>query len=160
MPRCPQRGPRREGETQMALDLGVIWASFRREAASRRLSSVEPRSPALQVDSLPAKPQRKPKNTGVGSLSLLQWIFPTQESNLSLLHFKRILYQLSYQRSPTFLYYTLNISLTGHAALIYIYEPLLNQLKYVFLQIDLLSLEKFHSLSMFTFIYCCCYCCC
>ena len=24
---------------------------------------------------------RKPKSTGVGSLSLLQWIFPTQESN-------------------------------------------------------------------------------
>ena len=28
--------------------------------------------------SLPAEPQRKPKNTGVGSLSLLQQIFPTQ----------------------------------------------------------------------------------
>ena len=35
----------------------------------------------LQVDSLPAEPQGKTKNTGVGSLSLLQWIFPTQESN-------------------------------------------------------------------------------
>ena len=33
---------------------------------------IEPRSPALQVDSLPAEPQGKPKNTGVGSLSLLQ----------------------------------------------------------------------------------------
>ena len=30
------------------------------------------RSPALQVDSLSAEPQGKPKNTGVGSLSLLQ----------------------------------------------------------------------------------------
>ena len=28
-------------------------------------------SPALQADSLPAEPQQKPKNTGVGSLSLL-----------------------------------------------------------------------------------------
>ena len=28
----------------------------------------EPRSPALQADSLPAEPQGKPKNTGVGSL--------------------------------------------------------------------------------------------
>ena len=28
----------------------------------------EPRSPALQADSLPAKAQGKPKNTGVGSL--------------------------------------------------------------------------------------------
>ena len=40
---------------------------------------IEPRSPALQVDSLPAEPQGNPKNTGVGSLSLLQGIFPTQE---------------------------------------------------------------------------------
>ena len=40
---------------------------------------VEPRSPALQADSLPAEPQEKPKNTGVGGLSLLQQIFPTQE---------------------------------------------------------------------------------
>ena len=60
---------------------------------------IEPRSPALQVDSLPAEPPGKPKNTAVGSLSLLQWIFPTQESNQSLLHCRDILYQLSYQRS-------------------------------------------------------------
>ena len=39
----------------------------------------------------------KPKNTGVGSPSLLPQIFPTQESNLGLLHCRRILYQLSYQ---------------------------------------------------------------
>ena len=39
----------------------------------------EPRSPALEADSLPAKPQEKPKNTGMGSLSLLQGIFLTQE---------------------------------------------------------------------------------
>ena len=42
---------------------------------------VEPVSLAWQADSLPAEPQGKPKNTGVGSLSLLQGIFPTQESN-------------------------------------------------------------------------------
>ena len=41
---------------------------------------------ALQVDSLPAEPPGKLKNTGVGSLSLLQQIFQTQESNWSLLH--------------------------------------------------------------------------
>ena len=32
---------------------------------------IEPRSSALQVDSLPAEPQEKTKNPGVGSLSLL-----------------------------------------------------------------------------------------
>ena len=36
------------------------------------------------------------KNTGVGSLSHLQRIFPTQESNWSLPHCRQILYQLSY----------------------------------------------------------------
>ena len=60
---------------------------------------IEPRSPALQADSLPAEPPGKPKNTGVGSLSLLQRIFLTQESNQGLLHCRQILYQLSYQGS-------------------------------------------------------------
>ena len=40
---------------------------------------IEPRSPALQTNSLPAEPPGKPKNTGVGSLSLLHRIFPTQQ---------------------------------------------------------------------------------
>ena len=43
---------------------------------------------------------RKPKNTGVGSLSLLQQIFPTQELNQGLLHGRWIFYQLSYEGSP------------------------------------------------------------
>ena len=43
------------------------------------------------------EPPGKPQNTGVGSLSLLQRIFPTQESNWSVLHCRQILYQLSYQ---------------------------------------------------------------
>ena len=42
-----------------------------------------------------AEPQGKPKNTGVGSLSLLQQFFPAQESNQGLLHCRWILYQLS-----------------------------------------------------------------
>ena len=57
---------------------------------------LKPRSPALQADSLPSEPPGKPKNTSVGILSLLQGIFLTQESNWSLLHCRRILYQLSY----------------------------------------------------------------
>ena len=47
-------------------------------------------------DSLPAEPPGKPKNTGVGSLSLLQQIFLTQELNQGLLHRRWILYQLSH----------------------------------------------------------------
>ena len=40
------------------------------------------------------------QNTGVGSCSLLQGIFPTQGLNQGLLHRRQILYQLSYQGSP------------------------------------------------------------
>ena len=56
-------------------------------------------SHALQVDSLLTELLEKPKNIGVGSLSLLQGIFPTQELNQSLLHCKQILHQQSYFRS-------------------------------------------------------------
>ena len=41
------------------------------------------------------------QNTGVGSLSLLQGIFPTQGLNPGLLHCRRILYQLSHKENTT-----------------------------------------------------------
>ena len=53
----------------------------------------------MQTDSLPAELPGKLKNTGVGSQSLLQGIFLTQESNEGLLHCRQILYQLNYQGS-------------------------------------------------------------
>ena len=62
---------------------------------------IEPRSPTLQVDSLPSESPGKLNNTGMGSLSLLQWIFATQELNQGLLHCRQILYQLSYQGNST-----------------------------------------------------------
>ena len=68
-----------------------------------RLLSFLCRSPTLQADSLPAEPRGKHKNTGVGSLSLLQRIFPTQESNLDLPHCRQILYQLSHKGSTRIL---------------------------------------------------------
>ena len=43
------------------------------------------------------------QNTGVGNLSVLQGIFPTQGSNLGLLHCRQILYQLSHKGSPRIL---------------------------------------------------------
>ena len=51
---------------------------------------IEPRSPTLQADSLPADLQGKPKNTGMGSLSFLQGIFPIQELSWGLLHCRQI----------------------------------------------------------------------
>ena len=60
---------------------------------------IEPRSPALWADSLPAEPPGKPKNTGVGSLSLLQRIFLAWEMNQGLLNSRQILYFLNHQGS-------------------------------------------------------------
>ena len=60
-------------------------------------SGIKSGSPTSQVDSLPPEPPEKHKNPGVGSLSLLQGIFLTQESNQVLPHC--ILYQMSYQGS-------------------------------------------------------------
>ena len=51
------------------------------------------------MDSLPSEPPGKPKNTGVGSRSLLQWIIQTQELNWGLLYCRWILYQLSYEKA-------------------------------------------------------------
>ena len=56
-----------------------------------------------RVFHVPAEPPGKPENTGEGSLSLLQGDFPTQESNLGLLHCRQILYHLSQQGSPRIL---------------------------------------------------------
>ena len=90
---------------QAPLSMGILQArilqwvviSLSRGSSNPRIES---RSPAVQVDSLPSEPRGKPKNTGVGSLSLIQGIFPTQESNWGLLHCRWILYQLSHQGSP------------------------------------------------------------
>ena len=45
----------------------------------------------------PHGPNSPGQNTGVGGLSLLQGIFPTQGSNPGLPHCRRILYQLSHK---------------------------------------------------------------
>ena len=73
---------------------------------------VKPRSPALQTNSLPSETPGKPKNTGAGSLSLLQGIFLTKESNQGLLPCRWMLLQLSYQESPKTKSYTHSISKT------------------------------------------------
>ena len=51
------------------------------------LQGIESRSLTLQVDSLLSETPGKPKNTVVGSLSLLHGILPTQELNRGLLLF-------------------------------------------------------------------------
>ena len=85
---------------------------------------IDPGSPALQADALLYEPPGNPEvkvtqscltlcdpmgytvqgvlQAGIPQwVSLLQWIFRTQGSNRILLNCRRILYQLSFQRSPT-----------------------------------------------------------
>ena len=68
----------------------------------------ESESRSVVSDSLRPHRQYSPwsspgQNTGGSSLSLLQGIFPTQGSNPSLLHCRRILYQLIHKVSPRIL---------------------------------------------------------
>ena len=49
---------------------------------------IKPRSPSLQADSYLFEPPGKLKNTGMGSLSLLQGNLPSQESNRGLLNYR------------------------------------------------------------------------
>ena len=72
---------------------------------------VESRSLELLGDSLLSEPPGKPKNTGVGSLTLLQGIFLTQEWKWSLLHCRWIFLLAELPGNPKMLY---DITYTWH----------------------------------------------
>ena len=55
------------------------------------------------------------QNTAVGSLSLLQGIFPSQGSNPGLWHWRLILYKLSHKGSPNIYLESINTSFEGKA---------------------------------------------
>ena len=57
------------------------WVAFPFSRGSFQPRDQTQVSLALRVDSSPSEQQGKPQNIGVGSLSLLQQIFPTQEPN-------------------------------------------------------------------------------
>ena len=65
-------------------DLCAVWGRVERSGCGP--------GPGMKVDSLPSEPPGMPMNTGVGTLTLLQMIFPTQELNQGLLHCRWILY--------------------------------------------------------------------
>ena len=96
---CPTLSDLMEYIIHGILQAGILeWVAF--TPGDIPNAGTKSRSPALQADSLPDEPQGKLKNTGVGSLSLLQRIFLSQELNQGFLHCRQILYQLSYQGSP------------------------------------------------------------
>ena len=71
----------------------LLWIS--KEGKSRSVVS-----DSLWPHALPSPWHFPGRNTGVGGLSLLQGIFPTQGSNPGLPHCRQILYQLKPQGSP------------------------------------------------------------
>ena len=75
----------------------LIWSEVKKwsESHSVMSNSLQPRG--LSPWNFPDQ------NTGVGSLSLLQGVFPTQGSNPGLPHCRQILYQLSHKGSPRIL---------------------------------------------------------
>ena len=75
------------------------FESFKTESESESHSVL---SDSLQPHGLYSPRNSPGQNTGVGSLSLLQGIFTTQESNPGLLHCRWILYQL---RSDLYFFY-------------------------------------------------------
>ena len=88
-----------------SLNESFVWANVitnicRNCSALNVCSSRSVMSDSLQFHGLYSPWNSPAQNTGVGSLSLLQRIFPTQGSNPGLPHCRRIFYQLSHKGSP------------------------------------------------------------
>ena len=89
--------------TTSVLLAAVSLALAQSVAHNRESESCSVVSNSLQPHGL-YNPWNSPgQNTGVGSLSLLQRIFPTQGSNPGLLHCRQILYQMSHKGSQRIL---------------------------------------------------------
>ena len=130
---------------QSTLSMGILQARILGWVAMHSSRGSSKPSDQTQVshvagDSLLFEPPRKSKNTGMGSLSLLQGSFLTQESNRGLWHFRWILYQLSYQ---IYIY----IHIHTHTIWQYIFPFFKNRQKYwfgiVYNQALLFSIKNF-----------------
>ena len=79
------------------------------------------------------------KNTEVGCHSLLQRIFPAQGSNLGLLHYRQILYQLSQQGNQQLLEDTIILLLIFWEIFVFSLLYVLNDTTYNFYNVYLLT---------------------
>ena len=86
-----------QASLSMELPKPGYWSGYLFPSPRDPNPETEPKTLALQAIYLLSEPPGKPKNTGVRSLSLLQGISQSQDSNWRLLHCRRILDQLSYQ---------------------------------------------------------------
>ena len=80
----------------LPLPANSISAGFIKDRVSYSVVSKPLRPHGLQPSRLLCPWNSPSKNTGVGSLFLLQGIFPTQGSNPDLLHYRQVLYHLSH----------------------------------------------------------------
>ena len=95
-------------------------------------------------------PQNSPgKNTGVGCHSLLQGIFWTQGSNLSLLDCMQILYRLSHQESPLFPQMSSNIYFFYHIYPFRHFLPLMPNIFLPDIKVGMQKLRPYHIKSIF-----------
>ena len=93
---CPCLCGRLTSEEPFINDISILIWKFESETHSVMPNSLWPH--------VLYSPRNSPgQNTRVGSLSLLQGIFPTQGSNPGLLHCRRILCKLSHKGSPRIL---------------------------------------------------------
>ena len=88
-----------KNQTQLSNWTELNWTVLKVKESESRLVI----SDSLQPHGLNSPWNSPGQNTGVGSRSLLQGIFPTQGSNPGLPHCRWILYQLSHQGSPRML---------------------------------------------------------
>ena len=97
-----RREAKSKGERERYTQLNAEFQkTARREKKESESESHSVLSNSLRPHGLHSPWNSPGQNTGVGSLSLLQGIFLTQESNQGLLHYRQILHQLSYQGSIT-----------------------------------------------------------
>ena len=80
-----------------------VWNGQPMALRSRESESLSVMSDSSQPHGLYSPWSSSGQNTGVGRLSLLQGIFPTQGFNPGLLNCRLILYQLSHKESPRIL---------------------------------------------------------
>ena len=88
-----------KNRTQVSCLVGRLFTSWATREAQSESHSVM--SDSLQPHGLYSPWNSPGQNTGVGSLSLFQGIFPTQGLKPGLPHCRWILYQLSHKRRPS-----------------------------------------------------------
>ena len=109
---------KRESSLVLSVPRGVGWRGGEGDSRGRRCQSSSVVFDSLWPHGLHGPWNSPGQNTGVGSLSLLQGIFPTQGPNTGLPHCRQIPYQLSHKRNCEKIYICMCVYIYIH---IYIY---------------------------------------